>query len=254
MIHSKLIRDIERAFTEDKKPNIISYDTTFNLGDFYVSSLIVKHPLFEEMPAIPVAIMLHHRRTKQVHEAFLREVLDAFPILNSGKILFVSDREVGIVNAAKEVLPNAKRAFCWNHIKEDVKMWLRKNKGTSDDHKGYHQHLKELLKSRSVKEFENKYDDYRQKWSYKFLNYFDKNLYRDIQSSIRGKLEEMFGKAEESGVTTNISESLKELRLDEAVLSFYQLSCFYFAEIYRGYNNCGTWKLRNGAKKKTRIN
>ena len=96
--------------------------------------------------------------------------------------------------------------FCWNHIKEDVKMWLRENKGTSDDHKGYHQHLKELLKSRSVKEFENKYDDYRQKWSYKFLNYFDKNLYRDIQSSIRGKLEEMFGKAEESGITTNVSE------------------------------------------------
>ena len=103
LIHSKLIRDIDRAFTEDKKPNIISYDTTFNLGDFYVSSLIVKHPLFQERPAIPVAIMLHHRRTKQVHEAFLREVLDAFPILNSGKILFVSDREVGIVNAAKEV-------------------------------------------------------------------------------------------------------------------------------------------------------
>ena len=28
LIHSKLIRDIERAFTED--PTILSYDTTFN--------------------------------------------------------------------------------------------------------------------------------------------------------------------------------------------------------------------------------
>ena len=47
------------------------------------------------MPAIPVAIMLNHRKTEQVHEALLRKVLD-MPFQSSilkKKILFVSDRK-----------------------------------------------------------------------------------------------------------------------------------------------------------------
>lgn len=39
---------------------VMHYDTTFNIGDFYLSILVYKHPVFEKEPVIPLACMLHH--------------------------------------------------------------------------------------------------------------------------------------------------------------------------------------------------
>jgi len=49
---------------------LLSYDTTFNLGDFYVSVLSFRHVLFKENPVIPAAFALHERKFQTVHEHF----------------------------------------------------------------------------------------------------------------------------------------------------------------------------------------
>ncbi len=48
----------------------LSYDTTFNLGDCYVSAIVFKHILFKETPLVPVAFVIHDRKFGSVHEHF----------------------------------------------------------------------------------------------------------------------------------------------------------------------------------------
>jgi hypothetical protein len=38
------------------------YDTTFYLGDVYVSTMAMQHPMFEEKPVIPIAFMCNERK------------------------------------------------------------------------------------------------------------------------------------------------------------------------------------------------
>ena len=47
-----------------------SYDTTFNIGNFYVTPLVFRHTLFANDPVISVAFMLHERKFQMVHERF----------------------------------------------------------------------------------------------------------------------------------------------------------------------------------------
>ena len=45
---------------------ILSYDTTFQLGDFYVSLLIFRHIIFKERPCIPAMFLLHERNKQSL--------------------------------------------------------------------------------------------------------------------------------------------------------------------------------------------
>lgn len=53
---------------------VLHYDTTFNLGDFYVSVILYKHPAFENGPIIPLAYMLHQSKKSEVHKLFVETV------------------------------------------------------------------------------------------------------------------------------------------------------------------------------------
>lgn len=49
---------------------LYSYDTTFELGDFFLSPLLVRHPLFKNDPAFPVAFFFHDVKLEKVHTKF----------------------------------------------------------------------------------------------------------------------------------------------------------------------------------------
>lgn len=51
--HSLMFEEIERVLYFDLETQCLSYDTTFQLGDFYVSSLIFRHILLKNHPACP---------------------------------------------------------------------------------------------------------------------------------------------------------------------------------------------------------
>ena len=91
-----------------------SYDTTFKLGDIYVSILIVRFQEMEEAPVIPLMFML-----------------EEFPeLLTATNIYFVTDEETAIVNAIKKFLPNIDCYRCWNHLVTNAKLKLDKLKIT----------------------------------------------------------------------------------------------------------------------------
>ena len=102
----------------------MSYDTTFQLGDFYVSVLTFRHTLFKESPVIPAVFMLREQQFQQCHEQLLQETLMHVPALNRTKHPLVLDEEKGIVNAVTGKLPGVTRLRCWNHIIRDGTRWL----------------------------------------------------------------------------------------------------------------------------------
>ena len=77
---------------------LLSYDTTFQLGDFYLSPLLYRHTLFSNSPTIPALFLIHERKFHSVHEKFMQCLADRIPSLVSGKkyIPLVTDEEVGI--------------------------------------------------------------------------------------------------------------------------------------------------------------
>ena len=50
------------------QPRLLSYDTTYTLGKFYVSPILFRHTLFEQLTVIPAAFVIHEKRTQFAHE------------------------------------------------------------------------------------------------------------------------------------------------------------------------------------------
>ena len=136
----------------------LSYDTTFNLGDCYVSAVVFKNVLFKESPLQPLAFVIHDRKFGTVHDTFFRFLKTACPKLEKNMIPIVTDREQGIRSAIKKSLPSNPILLCWNHLKGDFKTWLRKNKCDSDNIAVYLDDTRQMLKSDSEEDFLQKLD------------------------------------------------------------------------------------------------
>jgi hypothetical protein len=109
-----------------------SYDTTFNLGDIYVSILIVRFQEMVQAPVIPLMFMLHERKTGETHDLFFEHVALMFPqLLTATNIYFVTDEETAIVNAIQRFLPNIDCYRCWNHLIQNAEFKLKSLKITA---------------------------------------------------------------------------------------------------------------------------
>ena len=130
--------------TGPQSPILLSYDTTFKLGDFYVSPLLFRHVLFEQNPTIPAAFVVHERKFQSVHEEFMKFVSQQLPALSSGKVSvpIVADDEAGLCHAIDKCLPGVSRVQCWNHRLKSVKLWLRRHGANSDEIPIYVSHLR----------------------------------------------------------------------------------------------------------------
>ena len=54
--HNGVLEEFNRVLMLNSEfPQLVSYDITFKLGDFYVSVLSFRHTLFIECPVIPAA-------------------------------------------------------------------------------------------------------------------------------------------------------------------------------------------------------
>ena len=80
-------------------PIPLYYDTTFCLGDFYVSTLAFQHIMFKESPVIALGFMVHKRKFQKCHEQFLEVIKGKILQLGKKTVPIVTDREVGIVDA-----------------------------------------------------------------------------------------------------------------------------------------------------------
>lgn len=93
----------------------LCYDTTFNIGEFFISTLLIRNIEMGEEPYFPVAFFIHDRKKTETHQYFFKKIKKLLQInLN---IPFITDREMAIEAGLKEYLAlHANRLFCSNHI------------------------------------------------------------------------------------------------------------------------------------------
>ena len=218
----------------------VYYDTTFCLGDFYYSTLSFQHLMFKEKTVIPIAFMIHERKFQKCHEQLIDVIKSKIPKLNSKHVCIITHREVGIINAFKNILPNAQILLCWNHNFRDLKFWLSKHNGKPDDKKAYDLNVRTLISCETKEEFLEKYEQLKQKWSQPMVVYFEDNLFDAIlEHSGRWVLEKCDVYNPYSGITNNASESVnaklkrlvdyKERQIDSIVLYLHYLLSALFA-------------------------
>ena len=118
------------------KPVLLSYDATFQLGDFYVSAFLFRHVLFQSSPVIPAAFLIHERKYQSAHEIMLSHMKTQLPSLQKlqSPIPIVVDSETALGKTIENNLPGVKVVKCWNHVINAAKRWLQDHlKGISSE-------------------------------------------------------------------------------------------------------------------------
>lgn len=93
LIAQPLADALDVLLRASSKPVILHYDTVFNMGDFYLSTLVFRHNMFQKSPVIPIAFIIHSCQFQEDHLKFLAAIRKRVNLLSSKRIVVVSDRE-----------------------------------------------------------------------------------------------------------------------------------------------------------------
>ena len=254
--NKQLLNELDRVLIlKSGGHQLLSYDTTFQLGDFYVSVLSFRHTIFQEDPVIPAAFLLHERKHALYHIEFFDVCCKLIPALKTTQKPIVTDEEQAYVKAISKCMPDAPHLRCWNHVIQAAERWLREHCAKGDDVAVYRSDIKELLHLSSKEEYTERLSSLSGKWSAPFFDYFNNNIHTDIESLARWAIEPYGVYCPFSGITNNQAEGInfvlkqlqnwKEAPIDCMVLSLHYLQGFYTSEIARGQQNLGNYHLRS---------
>ena len=73
--HKAILDQFDKVLLHSPSPQLMSYDTTFQPGDFYVSVFTFCHTLFKESPVIPATFLIHEQKFPYCHEQLFQETL-----------------------------------------------------------------------------------------------------------------------------------------------------------------------------------
>ena len=74
MIPQPLLENLEVLLKVSSDPVTLHYDTVFNMGDFYLSTLVFRNSMFKKDPITPVAFFIHSRRYQEDHICFMTTI------------------------------------------------------------------------------------------------------------------------------------------------------------------------------------
>ena len=84
--HGSLAEELDGVLqAESEVPQMLSYDTTFQLGDFYLSVFLFQHSTFSSSPVIPGFFLIHERKFQSCHEELMREITKFVSSVVNGK-------------------------------------------------------------------------------------------------------------------------------------------------------------------------
>lgn len=232
---------------------LLSYDTTFCLGEFYVSTLLFRCSVFEENPTVPSLFLFHERKHQSVHE-LLFSIFTKL-IKRTAGLPIVVDMEQGIVNAIKTKTGLAV-AGCWRHLREDVQRKMISVGIPLQVRNEIVDNVYSLLRSKSADAYSKQLEDFTKQWPEVITDYFMQNINGRIEHYVHWSIHPKFNKyITEHGITTNQSEGFnwllhdlqewKEAPVDCVVLSFRLLQSYYLSEIKRGKSGLGTYTLHH---------
>ena len=120
--------NLERFCTDTNLPNVLTFDPTFNLGQFDVTVTTYKHPLLvfrypsehsSEHPNLIVPVLIHQRKQFNNYYYFTSTIVGFRPQLRK-LIAFGTDGELALIQACQSQFPTAVHLRCWLHFKENL--------------------------------------------------------------------------------------------------------------------------------------
>ena len=249
-----MLNELDRVLLLDSPScQLLSYDTTFQLGDFYISVLSFRHTLFTKSPVMPAAFLIHERKLHTYHKEFFDVCTKLSTSLKNTTFPIVTDEEKAFVSAIAAILPKAPHLRCWNHILRDIRRWLHGHGATSTDTSVYIMDVLNLFHQPKQEAYKEKLEEMTAKWSSPFYEYYMDQIEPDISSVARWAIEPMGVYNPYSGVTNNQAEGLNyllkqlqqwhEAPVDCMLLSMQHLQSYYLTEIARGQNGMGNYHL-----------
>ena len=94
---------LQIPFKEGGGLQCISYDTQFNVGDFYVSSLTIRDVRFRHnspgkaLPTLPVFMFIHVKKSQSHHNWAFEVMVNLLPELSSTLFVAISDKEFPVL-------------------------------------------------------------------------------------------------------------------------------------------------------------
>lgn len=89
MVYEPLLEVLEKVLVLSSTPVCLHYDTIFNVGDFYLSTLAFRHTLFLVIPFAFCALCKFHSE----HLSFFRSIHKRLPLLSTKTFIIVTDQE-----------------------------------------------------------------------------------------------------------------------------------------------------------------
>ena len=229
---------------------VLTYDTTFNLGDFYLTTLVLQLGQFVDKPIMPIAFMLHERKFQILHEDFCRAIEHKLPTgVSAAKLNVCTDGESGCHNAIEVTFPAWNVFNCWNHIIRDVEFWAKKRGASAEEIVVYKQQVRNLLTAESSDDYDMTLASHKATWSQAFTDYFTACLEKRVRSSTTYHLRQCGFSAD--SITTNNSESMnavikrfqdhREVQVDKLVFAMYRLQLSYGLNINKSVNGFGPY-------------
>ncbi len=112
---------------EDLSPQFLTYDTTYEMGDYNLSVFTFRQTEFEEAPVIPLMFMIHEQKVESAHNFFFMRLAELVPEFKTTETMLIvtSDEEEVIVNVIKKNCPNISLLRNWQVALQDIKKNLQ---------------------------------------------------------------------------------------------------------------------------------
>ena len=97
----EIFQELEALLHTKDKNQLLSYDTTFQLGPYYVSVLLFRHVMFNELPVMPAAFLIYKAKRQDIHEILFSVLRQNIKGLTK-TVPIATDEEDAIVNTIAE--------------------------------------------------------------------------------------------------------------------------------------------------------
>ena len=246
----EMVKELNNVIQLRDEDLLLSYDTTFNLGEFYVSPLVFKHVVFEANPLVAGLFLIHERNLSETHEHFFK--IFSSLVKNMRVVPIVTDMESAIVKAIRGNT-TLKQIGCWRHLRQDVQRWLSDNLPKVERSK-YVNDLFDILRATTERQCVDMMQKMEKEWDEDYTRYFKKSIEPKLGYFCAWSIADSCKIDPKNGITTNQSEgfnfllkdfqSWKEVPLDSLLMSLKLIQGFYLEEIRRGKANLGTFRLK----------
>jgi len=163
-----------------EKNILLTYYTTFNLGDFYVTTVVVQMGQFQECRNMPIAFKLHERKYKKSQTVLCSHTKDDTSQCEHTTVSYLHRRDGGCANAPRKHFLQWNILSCCNRIVRNIMNWSKNMVVQRRDH-CVQKKIKDILNPETDEEYTMTVHSHRPIWSKTFSEHLAAT--KDIQTA-----------------------------------------------------------------------